>query len=465
MKKYYLKKIFILIIFILGNITYSFAQDYRFENQRAEEDYSYLKDSIHLSGWDAIKLIPLSKQRSSYLSIGGSFRPRYEINTNQLWIPGNSLNYYSQRVAFHADLHLGNNFRVFGELQSGVVSEGDIFIQTDELAVHQGFVEYGSTNAKWSLRLGRQELQYGTGRLFDISIGPNVRKSFDLAKATWAEKNYKFDLFYGRSIEINFGAFDNVSDFISNVNLEKEIWGAYGEFKIFPNQENEINTELYYIGFNTLIATYNDVTGEEKRHTIGIRRFGKAWEGFTHNHELIYQFGKVGSNNISAFNFETNWNYQLRGTRWKPMIGLKLDWSSGDREAGDGKINSFNPLFVNPGLYNLAVVSTPVNLFSLHPSIKVFPSKKVMVQLEYAFFYRSSSADGIYAPPNRLIIMSGQLDDTHIGNTVGLLFVYQHNARINFSVRSSYYFGGDFVQSMGFADNIFQCSPTLEYKF
>lgn|GEM_PF-4703281 len=41
-----------------------------------------------------------------------------------------------------------------------------------------------------TLRLGRQELQYGSGRLLDVREGPSLRLYFDGAKVAYASLHY-----------------------------------------------------------------------------------------------------------------------------------------------------------------------------------------------------------------------------------------------------------------------------------
>ncbi|MEN0049690.1 MAG: alginate export family protein [Bacteroidota bacterium] len=437
----------------------------RFNDQRALEDYSHLRDSINLIWSNAIKYVALDKQKNSYLSIGGSVRPRYELLTNQRWIPENNQSYYSQRIAVHTDWRLGKYVRLFGELQHGYVSQGYTFLQSDDLAVHQGFLELKNNAQNLSFRLGRQEMRFGEGRLYDFGKGPNIRRTFDIGKFTFSQGKTNIQAFYGKAVRGDFGIFDNEFNLFKANTQNQIVWGVYTQFQLLPNEGEADNTEIYYLGLETGRATFNDVTGEENRHTIGIRRYGQVGARFTYNTELIYQFGYLADNTISAFNIETDWQYSLVDKKGRPTFGLKLDWSSGDAAVADGKINSFNPMFVNPAIYSLAVVNTPVNLLSIHPAFTIFPSKKMIVEIEYVFFFRASLADGLYAPPNRLTLMSSALNDRHIGNSIGLLVVYNFDKHFNFTLRTSYYRAGDFVTNSGLAKDIFQFSPTFQYTF
>ena len=299
-----------LFILFSTNILLSFSTltqgQTNFLERRAEEDYSYLKDSTNLAWQDAIKYIGLDKQKNSYLSIGGSFRPRFEHFTNNRWIDGNNQNCYTQRLTFHTDVHIGKNIRFFGELQHGYKTDGEVFLQTDDLDVHQAFVAFQTSGTDpITFRFGRQEMKLGIGRLVDLRVGPNVRRAFDMGRVTFYNYKFNIDAFYGKEAEINFDAFDNNFSLFEEGATKPRLWGINSQFPIRKNNVVNHTIELYYLGFQSDLSAYNDITGKETRHSIGIRSFGSINRKFQYNTEFIYQFGDLAGSNISAFNFET----------------------------------------------------------------------------------------------------------------------------------------------------------------
>ncbi|MEM9919964.1 MAG: alginate export family protein [Bacteroidota bacterium] len=458
----------ILLLHFFHSVSPLFAQQQdAFKSERAQEDYTHLKDSTNLGWQQAVKYISLSGDRSSYLSIGGSFRPRYEHFSNRFWIKDNDENYYSQRLSFHTDWHLGQFVRLFGELYHGYKTDGMAFPQSDDLDVHQLFVafELPIEQTNISFRFGRQEMKLGSGRLIDLRVGPNMRRSFDLARIIFQKDQLKFQAFYGKEVQSNFGAFDNAVSFFDEEAVNPRTWGVYSQFPINPGEGKNYFCELYYLGFQSDFASFSDVSGAERRHSIGLRSFGSIGRRFQYNSELIYQFGDLDGRNISAFNFETDWKFAFIDKKWRPTLGLKLDLSSGDRQAGDNKLNSFNPMFVNPAIYSLAAINTPINLFSLHPALILFPYKKLMINLEFAAFYRTASSDGLYAPPSIQSRRANGLSQKHIGNTVGLYVQYTHNRHLSFDIRSSLFIAGAFVEETGVSESILQFTPTLNLYF
>lgn len=454
----------ILVSLFLTSFTFSQKQ-MRFQDQRALEDYSHLRDSTNLDGVNTFKFIALDKQSVSFVSFGGSVRPRYEVITNEEWTADNNQSFYSQRIAFHTDVYVGKFLRFFGELQHGYKTGEEAFLDSDQIDIHQSFIELRKMDTKLSLRFGRQELKYGAGRLIDYGFGPNIRRSFDIGKITYSSNHTQIEAYYGKDVRLSFKAFDNGFNLFKGNAANSKVWGIYGQFSLFPNEGETDNTELYYLGIESPRAGFNDVLGKEVRHSIGIRRYGVAGTGFTYNTELIYQFGKIDNSSISAFNFETDWQYSLSGKTWRPTLGLKFDLSSGDENWGDEEINSFNPMYVNPAIYSLAIVNTPVNLVSIHPSITIFPKGKFMVELEFAVFGRTTAEDGLYSPPNRQVRMANDLSERHIGNTIGLFMLYNYNRYLNFNIRSSYFMAGDFVKASGTSEPIFQFAPTITIRF
>ena len=438
------------------------------KTERAEEDYSHLKDKStnpYQKGFaDALKYISLNASKTAYLTLGGGYRARLEHTSNQNWTPID-ITSYTQRISFHTNWVLGKYIRIFGEVYHGYFSEGETFSQSDELDLHQGFIEFIvpiAEDKKLSIRVGRQEKEYGASRLVGLREGPNIRRSFDLGSLTYLSEKAKIQILYGKEVSPQFGVLDNESGIFDSDASNASIWGIYSRFPI-KNIGGE--NELYYLGFQSPFSIFSDLMGKETRHTLGLRRFGKIGKKASYNTEIFFQFGELADNDIRAFNFEADWKQGVSNAKWKPTIGLKIDWSSGDRELADGKLNTFNPMFVNPAIYSLAGVNTPVNLTSIHPSFTCFPLKGLYIYIDYAFFYRTSSDDGLYSPPRFLDRPAGGIDNNHIGDVIGLTANYTINRNLSINVLSSYFIPGGFVEASGDSESIFYIAPTIDFKF
>ncbi|MBL3410668.1 hypothetical protein ELP22_29615, partial [Klebsiella pneumoniae] len=72
-----------------------------------------------------------------------------------------------------------------------------------------------------TLRVGRQEIALGSLHLMGTRDGPNVRRSFDAIRASWAKHKNRLDAFIGHPVTLKTGSFDDDTD-----NSQK-VWGLY----------------------------------------------------------------------------------------------------------------------------------------------------------------------------------------------------------------------------------------------
>ncbi len=440
-----------------------------FKLTRAEEDYSYLKNkekSPYEKGFfDAIKYIPINKNGEIYLSLGGQIRPRFEHYSNRFWVADADQDFYSQRLALHSNIVLGKYIRVFGELYHGNISNEKAFAEYDDLDLFQLFAEIKlpiKEKQQFSFRFGRQEMGLGAARLIGIREGPNIRRSYDMARVIYTKEKIKIQAFYGKEVRPLFEAFDNDFSLFDKDATNPQLWGMYSQF---PIKGLNGTNEIYYLGFQVDNATFNDVAGSENRHSLGLRRFGKIGKHWKYNSEAVYQFGEIRDDNISAFSINTDWHYELIDTKWKWSPGLKLEYASGDKEIGDDKINSFNPMFVNPAYYSLAATITPSNLIGIHPSISLIPIKSFKIYAEWAIFWRASRNDALYRPTRFINRVGSATNNRNIGHQVGLKTQYEINRHLSFDLDLSYFIAGKFLEESGESENIFHIAPTLNFRF
>ncbi len=149
-----------------------------FKKIRYDENYEYLRDLSRRADFlDVIKFISLNTNKQSYLTLGGEVRERYEYYHNSLWGrgPQDDNGYLLQRYMVHADAHFGEYFRAFAQFKSGLEdgrNGGTRPTDEDVFDLDQAFFD---VRLPWpdavslTLRVGRQELAYGSSHLITIS--------------------------------------------------------------------------------------------------------------------------------------------------------------------------------------------------------------------------------------------------------------------------------------------------------
>jgi Alginate export len=203
--------------------------DRGFKLLRQDEDWSFLADAAKRQDfWDPIKYIRLRTDREDwFMTIGGEAREVWEQIGNDDWGQQPFMNgYLNERYMLYFDVHYGKHVRTFIELKSGVNSYrigGPRPIDEKKLDFQVGFLELGTScgSNSISLRVGRQELEYGSGRLIDVREGPNVRLSFDGFMVKSRLDAWQVDGFAVRPDLDNPGFFDNAP------NHAIGFWGVY----------------------------------------------------------------------------------------------------------------------------------------------------------------------------------------------------------------------------------------------
>ena len=368
-----------------------------FDSSRYKENYQFLRDpNKRTEFFDSIKYIPLNNSESVYLSFGGETRQHYEYIDDNNWGKGaqDTNGYYLQRYLGHADLHLGESIRVFGQLMSGIESGrngGPRGVDKDWLDLNQAFFDFKlwkKSGQRFTVRAGRQEIVFGSRRFFNYRERPNMRLSHDGLTGILRTENWDVRAFGVRPVTLNQEVFDNKS---RNKNT---VWGLYGVRQNLPTSF-KLNTDLYYIGLYNRDAVYAQGGGEETRHTFGTRLWGKV-KNLDYNFEFLYQFGKFGRGNIDAYALASDTGYTIPlGGPAKVRFSLRADLYSGDDDPADADLNSFNPFFPKGKHISQLAASGLINQRDLHPRITLTLDEHWSVTTSTLFIWRDSLNDGI----------------------------------------------------------------------
>jgi hypothetical protein len=410
-----------------------------------------------------MKFAKLSKKSSAYASMGGEVRFQYFKFTNEDWgdAPPDDDGFVLSRFLFHGDIHFAKRMRVFVQLQSGL-ADGRIDpspVEQNELDMHQAFIDMSLLKSEYTsliVRVGRQELSYGSARLISTREGPNNRQAFDGAKIIFDRKNVHMDLFYSDYVVSKPGIFNDA--FLGN---NVKLWGAYLAKNGVPLVGN---VDLYYLGIRRNQATWSDVAGEEERHSVG-SRIWRTGRRFSYDIEGIYQFGSLETSTISAWTLSFNNIYVLGDKRSSPSVGLKTELISGDAETDDQRIQSFNPLFPRGAYFGYAALIGPSNLFDIHPSIDIPVSNVVTLSADYDIFWRYSTQDGIYNPAAKVIYAAGDSGKAFIGSQISGNIDYTPSKYIFIRVEATWFRTGTYLKSVSSGKNILFIGLTTTLRF
>ena len=434
-----------------------------FKQLRYEEDYSILKQDSSRNWYKTTKFDPLSKNGNTWLSFGGDIRYQYQWFKNENWgeTPKDNDGFILTRYLAHADFHAGSHFRTFVQLQSsfanGRVTQPSP-VDENQLDLHQAFADLSfplQHEQALTIRIGRQELLYGSQRLVAVRDGPNNRQSFDAARLLYTHPGWKADVFFSHFVQSKQQIFDD--GFKNNIRF----WGAYLVKNRIPVLNN---VDVYYFGLWKNKAKFDDGVGRELRHSAGSRIWAtkKFWR---YDIEGLYQFGDFAGKQISAWTFSVNTGYKFANTLLKPEPGIKTELISGDAKYNDNKLQTFNPLFPRGGYFGLVSLIGPANLFDIHPSFALELSRTLFFNADYDIFWRFSRNDGIYGPNVAMIYSGKNSNQRSIGRQYSNHLEYIPNNFLYFRLEFTWFKASDFLQDVGPGKNILFTAATAQFRF
>jgi hypothetical protein len=452
--------IYIMMLFHFSSV---FSQTITsFKPLRYDEDYSFLKYKTTINWYNKTKFTPFTTDKKTYLSLGGEIRYQYFYVKNETWGDDkqDSDGYILTRCLVHADFHVGNRFRTFIQLQSSLANSrpAPSAVDNNPLEVHQAFADYSISSLvkkKLIFRLGRQEMLYGAQRLVSVRDGPNNRQSFDALRSIYTAASVKFDLFYSHYVTARKNLLDD------RLNNDVKLWGAYIVKKKLPFFKN---ADLYYLGVWKRHAVFDEGTGAEIRHSLGSRlwHISGNWK---YDLEALYQFGAFAGMDISAWTASLNTSYKFTKIECKPEIGIKAELISGDKEYGDNRLQTFNPLFPRGAYFGLAALIGPANLIDIHPALTINLSTSLSLDFDYDTFWRYSANDALYAINLSMIYSGKNIRDKYIGAQWAGNINYRPNDFIYLRAEFTWFKPGNFIKSGGAGKDIFFSGATVQLKF
>ena len=445
--------------------------DFRLLRQR--EDWSALAG--HDDGLAVLKYVPLTRTGDPFLTIGGEVRSYGRWYRHEQWGAGPARDgYLLQRLMLHGALktarpHDGMHFRGFVQLKSGLVADRDGPVyppDKDLLGVNQAFVEMDASlgTGRLLVRIGRQELHYGAGRMIAVREGPNVRLGFDAALGRYQRGPWRIDAFAAKPNTTASGLLDN------GWMPGRTLWGLH-----LRRQASGGRQSLYYLGTRrrpSPTGAHLRVT----RHTIGTRRGGEIG-GLGYALEGAVQFGryrrapsssgasskKPDEGAIRAGFLAGRLSHQTEAIAGAPTVGLQAGWSSGD-DGQTSKLETFAAPYPSGRVTGAGSRLGPGNLINVAPFLTLHGPAGIRLQLKSHFFWRSTTTDGIYAiwgAPLR----DPSTDAHFIGAMPEALLSLDAGRHLNFALEASYFSTGPALHDGSSARDMIHLGLRATYVF
>jgi len=340
-------------------------------------------------------------------STGLEVRERVQHVKNAEFISDNEADgtLWTQRVAVSASVELASWLRARGVIQSALMSGGQRSpVDANTLDAREAYVEMGPETA--FVRIGRQELTYGSQRLIGTRDGTNVRRGWDGVVGRLHISDWSVDGIAVALVDVKpEGAFND------RANTDRMLAGVYA-----TGPASIGGLDLYLLYAKSDDRQTIEGIADQRRYSAGVRSAGERGRVFW-NWEAIYQWGRHGDADISAWTLATNTGLKFSGP-WSPEVMLSANIASGDGEVGDGRLETFDAMYPRGNYFSDAAILGPANFYNLNPYLRLSPSDSWQLSADINVHWRLEAADGVYGPPGNLLRAPGASNARFVATAV-----------------------------------------------
>lgn len=390
---------------------------------------------------------------NTMLSVGGQHSYRY-MNEGQSRLGPVDNNYSLIRNRVYADFWYKDFVRVYGEFISATTmgqrlpalpiddNKADILNLFADVKVAE------LANNPLYVRVGRQELLYGSQRLVSTLDWANTRRNFQGVKGFWHSEKFDFDAFWVNPVTIKNNDLDS-----PDVNVQ--FFGAWATWK----PKKGTTADLYYLGLlndNPQRNPYFPPFGPAPRGTQEIHTFGGRLAG--NEEQLLYDFegmlqcGNIYGRTLSAYAWTAALGWEFRSLPCRPQVWLSNEYASGtNNPGGTGNYTTFQQLFPFGHYYFGAIdVVGRQNINDLALQVALYPDNWITVVTQYHNFQLAERRDSLYNAAGRNTRRSPTgAAGRDVGNEIDFLVNFHLSQHQDFLVGYSKLYSGGFIRNTG----------------
>ncbi len=376
----------------------------------------------YMSAWD----VGVTLRARLESKVGGGFtdsgqnwdfsaNPAFD-NNNTYWLTKvmPRVGYTGKRVAFTVE---GRSSYSLGDERFAAAGPGKGLSERDgDVDLHQAFLFLGNHKEfPVSVKLGRQELVYGDQRVLGHLRWNNLGRAFDAVKVRWQNAVFGVDVFTGGLV---YGDHRN----FNRSHIGKDTFsGAYFNWPTLATKAvvesylyaRNVSAGIADVDFSGVPAPFR-LPAKQDLYTAGLRLRSKpgAYGPWDYGIELLHQFGNRATTapaaapaavraaarlDQDAYASILQGGYTWTDHGWQPRLGFLYSYASGDKNAADGKSQTFQNLFATTHLhYGYMDFSSLQNLHDLRLAYSFKPAANLSFALEGHVQYLATSADFWY---------------------------------------------------------------------
>lgn len=323
-------------------------------------------------------------------------------------------------------------------------AEGD-----DAIDLRQAYIKIGPKDL--NVTIGRQVLSYGDERLIGGFDWNNIGRTFDAVKFHYGTKDWSLEAFAASVVVPDSDDFNYSDLFDGNETGRDQVFsGLYlSTAALCPLGST---TDFY-----ALHLYENYAAGDTNFVTLGTRVKADVTKtgGWDYETEMAVQFGDVKGKDLSAFAGHWGFGYVWTKSPWKPRLFAEYNFATGDSNAADGDVETFQNLFpTNHKFYGYMDAFSWQNIHNPAISFSVQPAKTVKLQLDYHAFFLADTSDAWYRANGVTAVrpIKGSASD-FVGTELDFTATWKATKNLSFLAGYSHFFSGDYAKATGAADD------------
>ncbi len=307
------------------------------------------------------------------------------------------------------------------------------------LDLRQAYVELsGEGKQSPMVRVGRQEMVFGTGRLIGLSDWGNWGMMVDGARAAVSSRIARLDVFSFAPVVADDSRFDQ----------HKPGLHYHGAYVTLGTIIPYASVEPYYI-----LKRQMKMTGEHGElgnltlSTVGGRIGGKLPGRLDYTAELAKQFGRSARDRVSAVAGSYILGWTVSAATWKPRVSMEFTHASGDQSDRDGYRGTFDQL---QGAFHWQQgIADQVgwrNMRDVRAGFDVVLLKKLKLQTDWNEFYLASTQDGLYNASGTRTVFNRKATSRHVGHELDVFGSYQFTKSLVYGVGVAHLWAGAYLK-------------------
>ena len=377
-----------------------------------------------------------------WLRFTGEIRDRVEGYQNLGFKPNSSDLYDLLRMRFGMLLQPASFVRFFISTQDSRDFEKSPHVPPYQNTwdINQAYIELGRTETSgFGLRVGRQELYFGNGRLIGNSWWSNVSRTFDAVRGSYQQGDYRVDAFASSVVIARDGVIDHH-------NQGNNLHGIYGTIK------NKIGAKSQFEPF-TFWHVQNGATlktgkqGHLDQWTYGFRLLGELPDNFDYRTEMAIQRGHLGPADIKAW--AGHWVIgNTIPVAWAPRPFVEFNYASGDSNSKNlSTTGTFDSIY--PSTHDKDGIADQVgwrNIKDLRLGLDAHPVRKWELNISGHDYWLANAHDALY--PTRGSVVAKDLtgnSGTHVGEEFDFQVLYKPSLQIQIGAGIGHLFAGEFL--------------------